>query len=88
MLRTLFLLFGALAMSGSGAARPLGGGSDLPSPAAAPAATAPQELRVLQLNIWHDASAVPGAFEALVERIVGVDAHIVALCEVSNHDGA
>lgn len=45
------------------------------------------ELRVLQLNIWGDARVVPGAFDALVDEIVRCDAHIVALCEVNNHDG-
>lgn len=46
-----------------------------------------RELRVLQLNIWCDATVVPGAFEALVDEIARLDVHIVALCEVNNRDG-
>ena len=45
------------------------------------------ELRILQLNIWCDATVVPGAFEALVDEIARLDVHIVALCEVNNRDG-
>ena len=45
------------------------------------------ELRVLQLNIWGDATVVPGAFDALADEIARLDAHVVALCEVNNHDG-
>ncbi len=59
--------------------------TDAADASAAPSAS--RELRVLQLNIWHDASAVPGGFEALVDQIIATDAHIVSLCEVSNHDG-
>ena len=44
------------------------------------------ELRVLQLNIWGDATVVPGAFDALADEIARLDAHVV-LCEVNNHDG-
>lgn len=47
----------------------------------------PDELRVLQLNIWGDATVVPGAFEALADEIARSDAHVVALCEVNNHEG-
>lgn len=46
-----------------------------------------RELRILQLNIWCDATVVPGAFEALVDEIARLDVHIVALCEVNNRDG-
>lgn len=46
-----------------------------------------RELRLLQLNIWCDATVVPGAFEALADEIVHTDAQIVALCEVNNRDG-
>ena len=45
------------------------------------------ELRVFQLNIWGDATVVPGAFDALTDEIARLDAHIVALCEVNNHHG-
>lgn len=45
------------------------------------------ELSVFQLNIWGDATVVPGAFEALVDEIARLNADIVSLCEVSNHDG-
>lgn len=45
------------------------------------------ELRILQLNIWGDATVVPGAFDALADEIARLDAHVVALCEVNNHDG-
>ncbi|MCM1301430.1 MAG: endonuclease/exonuclease/phosphatase family protein [Alistipes senegalensis] len=45
------------------------------------------ELRILQLNIWGDAKVVSGAFDALADEIARLDAHVVALCEVNNHDG-
>ena len=35
-----------------------------------------RELRILQLNIWWDATVVPGAFEALVDEIARLDVHI------------
>lgn len=44
-------------------------------------------MRVLQLNIWMDATSVPGAFDGLVDEIARLDVDLVALCEVSNHDG-
>lgn len=47
-----------------------------------------RQLRVFQLNIWHDATAVPGAFEALVDEIDRLDADLVALCEASNKNGS
>lgn len=34
-----------------------------------------------------DATVVPGAFDALADEIARLDAHVVALCEVNNHDG-
>ncbi len=46
-----------------------------------------RELRILQLNIWGDATVVEGAFEGLVDELARLDAEIVSLCEVSNHDG-
>lgn len=46
-----------------------------------------RELRILQLNIWCDATIVSKAFEALVDEIARLDVHIVVLCEVNNHDG-
>ncbi len=45
------------------------------------------ELRIFQLNIWGDATVVPGAFDALTDEIARLDVHIVALCEVNNRHG-
>lgn len=62
------------------------------TPAAPPPSDEPSDkpesvLRVLQLNIWMDATSVPGAFDGLVDEIARLDVDLVALCEVSNHDG-
>lgn len=45
------------------------------------------EFRLLQLNIWYDATEVAGAFEALVDRIAEIDAEVVSLCEVTDRNG-
>lgn len=43
-------------------------------------------LKVLQLNIWHEGSIVKGGFEAIVDEIVRLDPDIVFFSEVRNYD--
>lgn len=45
-----------------------------------------QELKILQLNVWQDATQVEGAFDALVNEIYEHQPDIVTLCEVRNYD--
>lgn len=46
-----------------------------------------QRLTVLQINVWQDATQVPGAFEALVDEIAGQQPDVVTLCEVRDYQG-
>lgn len=46
-----------------------------------------QSLKVLQLNVWQDATQVPGAFQALVGEIAGQQPDVVTLCEVRDYHG-
>ncbi|WP_460684685.1 endonuclease/exonuclease/phosphatase family protein [Niabella aquatica] len=43
-----------------------------------------QQLKVLQLNLWHGTYAVPGGFGGLVSLIKQTDPDIVLFCELQN----
>lgn len=49
-------------------------------------APAPIKLKFLQLNIWYSATAVPGAFNGLIDAIVQSGADVVTLSEVHNYN--
>lgn len=44
-------------------------------------------IKMLQLNVWQDATQVEGAFDAIVNEIVEHQPDIVTLCEVRNYNG-
>lgn len=46
-----------------------------------------RRLSVLQLNIWQDATQVPGAFQGLAEVIAAQRPDVVTLCEVCDFGG-
>ncbi|WP_297829469.1 endonuclease/exonuclease/phosphatase family protein [uncultured Rikenella sp.] len=48
---------------------------------------AAQELKVLQINIWQEGTAVPDGYDALVSEIEYADADFVMLSEVRNYNG-
>ena len=45
-----------------------------------------EEVKVLQLNLWHGTNTVPEGFKGLVSIIDQTDPDIVLLCEVNNHN--
>lgn len=48
---------------------------------------AAREIKVLQLNIWQEGTAVPGGYESMVDEIAHADADFVMLSEVRNYNG-
>lgn len=46
-----------------------------------------RELKVLQMNIWHEGTQVKGGFEAIANEIVRLDADIVLFSEIRNYNG-
>ncbi len=44
----------------------------------------PDNIRVLQLNVWHQGTTVPNGFDAVVEQIIHADADFVTLSEVGS----
>lgn len=46
-----------------------------------------RQLRVLQLNVWQDATQVEGAFQAIVNEVATHRPDIVTMCEVRNYNG-
>ena len=45
------------------------------------------QVTVLQLNIWQNATQVEGAFDAIVNEVVAHQPDVITLCEVRNYDG-
>lgn len=45
------------------------------------------QLKVLQLNIWQDATQVDGAYDAVVNEIAALQPDVVTFCEVRNYEG-
>lgn len=45
------------------------------------------ELKVLQMNIWHEGSTVKGGFEAIADEVARLDPDIVMFSEIRNYDG-
>lgn len=50
-------------------------------------AGAAQQLKVMQLNLWHGGSQVEGGLESIADQIAASDADFVTMCEVRNPDG-
>lgn len=46
-----------------------------------------QPIKVLQLNVWQDATQVRGAFQAIVDEIAAHSPDVVTLCEVRDYRG-
>ena len=46
-----------------------------------------KQLKVLQLNVWQDATQVDGAFEAIADEVAAHRPDIVTLCEVRDYHG-
>ena len=46
-----------------------------------------RDLKVLQMNIWHEGTQVKGGFEAIADEIVRLDADIVLFSEIRNYHG-
>ena len=46
-----------------------------------------RELKVLQMNIWHEGTQVKGGFEAIADEIVRLDADVVLFSEIRNYHG-
>jgi len=47
--------------------------------------SAKKELKVLQLNLWHEGATVPDGYQGIVDIIDQLDPDIVFLCEIRNH---
>ena len=41
-----------------------------------------RDVKVLQLNLWHGLSQVPGGYEGFIEMLDTIDADVVFLCEI------
>lgn len=50
-------------------------------------AAAARDLRVLQMNVWHEGTKVKGGFEAIVDEVIRHDADVVMLSEIRNYHG-
>ncbi len=46
----------------------------------------PEDLRVLQMNLWHAGTAVPDGFTGIAGIIEQLSPDVVLLCEISNRD--
>ena len=46
-----------------------------------------KDLKVLQMNIWHEGTQVKGGFDAIAEEIVRLDPDIVMFSEIRNYHG-
>ena len=46
-----------------------------------------RELRVLQMNIFHEGTQVEGGFEAIADEVIHLDADIVMFSEIRNYHG-
>ena len=46
-----------------------------------------RELKVLQMNIWHEGTQVKGGFDAIANEIVRLDADVVLFSEIRNYNG-
>ena len=46
-----------------------------------------RELRVLQMNIWHEGTQVKGGFDAIADEIVRLNPDIVMFSEIRNYHG-
>lgn len=46
-----------------------------------------KELRVLQMNVWHEGTQVEGGFEAIADEVIHHDADVVMLSEIRNYHG-
>ena len=44
-----------------------------------------RELRVLQMNIFHEGTQVEGGFEAIADEVIHLDADIVMFSEIRNY---
>ena len=45
------------------------------------------QFNVLQLNLWHEGTAVPGGYDAILTEIRDKDPDIILLSEINNHNG-
>lgn len=41
-----------------------------------------RDVKVLQLNLWHGLSQVPGGYEGFIEMLDTIDADVIFLCEI------
>lgn len=46
-----------------------------------------KELKVFQINLWHEGNVVSGGFDAIVNEIDRLDPDVVLFSEVNNKDG-
>ena len=46
-----------------------------------------KELKVLQMNIFHEGTQVKGGFEAIADEVIHLDADIVLFSEIRNYHG-
>ena len=46
-----------------------------------------RELKVLQMNLWHEGTQVKGGFDAIANEIVRLDPDIVMFSEIRNYHG-
>lgn len=42
------------------------------------------ELKVFQINLWHEGTKVPGGYQNILDVIDEIDADVVLLCEIRN----
>lgn len=56
--------------------------------APSPAPTPPEELKILQMNLWVEGAFVPDGPKHIIARVLQYDPDIILFCEVKNRSGA